>query len=135
MTAMMLHLCEDFDFVATLTNTANRTIAMRTTLADITSTLTFTAVVRLNGTVVQYRGSTATRFPVARSTFNVADQSMLLHVACVAAKFGYLEIKFIEVGYIMIPLETNLSQTKISSVNGDKPSILMWLFTNSSIFG
>ena len=86
--------CEDFDFVANLTNTANRTVVMRTTLADITSTLTFTAVVRLNGTVVQCRGLTATGFPAVNSTFNVAGQSMLLHVACLAAKFGYLEIKF-----------------------------------------
>ena len=73
--------CDDFNFLATLTNTSNPTVVMSTTLADITSTLTFTAVVRLNGTVVQCRGSTAAGFPIISSTFNVAGQSMLFCVA------------------------------------------------------
>ena len=76
--------CEDFNFVATLTITANMMMMSSTTLADITSMLTFNATSRLNGTVVQCRGSTATGFPIVNSTFNVAGQSTLLHVACVA---------------------------------------------------
>ena len=75
--------CEDFNFLATLTNTSNPTVVMTTTLADITSTLTFNATSRLNGTVVQCRGSTAADFPIVNSTFNVAGQSTFLHVACV----------------------------------------------------
>jgi len=70
--------CEDFDFVATLTATANPTVVMRTTLADMTSTLAFNANSRLNGTVVQCRGSTADSFPINSSTVNVAGTCMLL---------------------------------------------------------
>ena len=36
--------CEDFNFVATLTNTSNSTTVMSTLLADMTSTLTFTTI-------------------------------------------------------------------------------------------
>ena len=64
--------CTDLDFVATLTNIANRTTVMSTTLADMTSTLTFTAAARLNGTVVQCRGTTADGFPTANRMLNVA---------------------------------------------------------------
>ena len=69
--------CEDFDFVATLTNTANLTVVSGTILADITSTLTFTATAGLNGTVVQCRGSTAFGFPVVNNTLHVAGAPML----------------------------------------------------------
>ena len=72
--------CEDFDFVATLTDTANPTVVMRTTLADITSTLTFTAAARLNGTVVQCRGSTENATPMNSSILNVAGMSILFDV-------------------------------------------------------
>ena len=64
--------CEDFDFMATLTNTANPTVVFATTLADMTSTLTFTATTRLNGTVVQCRGTTAAGFPITNTSLNVA---------------------------------------------------------------
>ena len=63
--------CDNIDFVATLTNTANPMIVMNTTVADMTSTLTFTTAVRLNGTVVQCRGSTADGFPITNRTLNV----------------------------------------------------------------
>ena len=68
--------CEDFDFVATLTNTANLMTVMSATVADITSTLTFTATTRLNGTVVQCRGTTADGFPINNSTVSVAGVSV-----------------------------------------------------------
>ena len=70
--------CVDFNFVATLTNIANPTVVMGTTLVDMTSTLTFTAAVRLNGTVVQCRGSTAVGFPIVSISLNIAG------VFCVA---------------------------------------------------
>ena len=69
--------CEDFQFVATLTATVNPNVVMRTTLADMTSTLTFTATSRLNGTVVQCRGQTAVGFPINSSTVDVAGAPML----------------------------------------------------------
>ena len=72
--------CEDFDFVATLTNTANPNVVSGTTLADMTSTLTFPATARLNGTVVQCRGSTETEFPTVSRTLNVTG---MLVFACV----------------------------------------------------
>ena len=72
--------CEDFDFVTTLTDTTNPTVVMRTTLADMISTLTFTAAARLNGTVVQCRGSTADGFPIVNNSLNVAG-APIIHVA------------------------------------------------------
>ena len=68
--------CEDFDFVATFTNTANPMTVMSATVADMTSTLTFTASTRLNGTVVQCRGVTADAFPMSNSTISVAGVSV-----------------------------------------------------------
>ena len=59
--------CSDFGFVATLTDVN----------PDLTSTLTFTAAIRLNGTVVQCRGTTADGFPMSNSTFNVAGEFVL----------------------------------------------------------
>jgi len=72
--------CEDFDFVAILTNTANPTVVhvSGTTLADMT-TLTFPATAGLNGTVVQCRGSTETEFPIVNRTLNVTG---MLVFAC-----------------------------------------------------
>ena len=70
--------CEDFDFVTTLTATVNPNVVTGTTLADITSTLTFTAAARLNGTVVQCRGQTAVGFPINSSTLNVAGTCFML---------------------------------------------------------
>ena len=71
--------CTDLNFVATLTNTANPMTVMSATVADITSTLTFTATVRLNGTVVQCRGTTADGFPITNQTLNVAGTFRLQH--------------------------------------------------------
>ena len=45
---------------------------MSNTVADITPTLTFTAAVRLTGTVVQCRGTTAEGFLTAYRVLNVA---------------------------------------------------------------
>ena len=45
------------------------------TLADMTSILTFTAATRLNGTVVQCRGGTASEFPT--TNLNIAGASVL----------------------------------------------------------
>ena len=58
--------CSDFDFVATLTDVN----------PDITSTLTFTATVRLSGTVVQCRGATLDGFQLTNSTLNIAGKFM-----------------------------------------------------------
>ena len=69
--------CEDFDFVATLTNTANPTVVMGTTLADMTSTLTFTATARLNGTAVQCKGTTVVGFPIVSISLNIAGVFVL----------------------------------------------------------
>ena len=69
--------CEDFDFVANLTNIANLTVVIGTTLADMTSTLAFSATSRLNGTVMQCRGLTAFGFPITNN--NVAGIS-IMHV-------------------------------------------------------
>ena len=91
--------CEEFDFVATLTNTANPTVVRSTTLADMTSTLTFTAAAILNGTMVQCKGSTAAGFPIVNSTFNVAGTFILYCIAYVAGK---QEIKFIELGCFIV---------------------------------
>ena len=63
--------CTDFNFVATLINIANTMVMGFTTLADMTSTLTFNATVRLNGTVMQCRGTTAVGFPITNRTLNV----------------------------------------------------------------
>ena len=72
--------CEDFDFVVTLTATANSTVVRGTTLADMTSTLAFTATARLNGTVIQCRGSTESGVPITNNTLNVAGASILQHL-------------------------------------------------------
>ena len=64
--------CADLDFVATLTNRTNPTTVPGGTVADMTSTLAFTAAVRLNGTVVQCRGTTADGILTANSTLNIA---------------------------------------------------------------
>ena len=72
--------CTDLNFVTTLTNTANPMTVMSATVADMTSTLVFTATARLNGTVVQCRGTTADGFPIMNLTLNVAGTSRLHHV-------------------------------------------------------
>ena len=69
--------CDNIDFVATFTNTANPMTVQGGTLADMTSTLTFTAAVRLNGTVVQCRGATAVGFPVVNNTLHVAGAAIM----------------------------------------------------------
>ena len=63
------------DFVAMFTNTTNPMTVRGGTLADMTSTLRFTAATRLNGTVVQCRGRTASEFPT--TNLNIAGASVL----------------------------------------------------------
>ena len=63
--------CDNINFIATLTNTTNSMIVMNIAVADMTSTLAFTATVRLNGTVVQCRGITAVT-QIANRTVYVA---------------------------------------------------------------
>ena len=72
----LTHEYEDFDFVATLTNTANPNVVSATALADMTSTLTITATARLNGTVVQCRGTTESGLPITNNTLSVAGTSI-----------------------------------------------------------
>ena len=64
--------CTDLNFVATLTNLTNPTTVQGGPVADMTSTLAFTAAVRLTGTVVQCRGTTADGTSTASSTINIA---------------------------------------------------------------
>ena len=72
--------CSVFDFVATLINTTNPITVMSTTLADMTSTLTFSVTTRLNGTVVQCKGTTAVGLSITNNTLNVAGASILQHL-------------------------------------------------------
>ena len=69
--------CSNISFVATFTNTANPMTVQGGTLADMTSTLTITAVTRLNETVVQCRGSTAVGFSINSSILNVAGAAFM----------------------------------------------------------
>ena len=60
--------CAEFDYRATLTSVG----PVQSSIADLTSTFSFTASARVNGTVVQCRGSTATGRQMANSTLIVA---------------------------------------------------------------
>ena len=60
--------CAEFDYRATLTSVG----PVQNGFADMTSTFIFTIGTRVNGTVVQCRGSTATGIQMASSTLNVA---------------------------------------------------------------
>ena len=74
--------CDNIDFVATFTNTANPMTVRNTNIADMISTLTFSSPASLNGTVVQCRGVTADGVPITNSTLNVAGTSLCFdHVA------------------------------------------------------
>ena len=72
--------CDNIDFVATFTNTANPMTVMNTNVADMTSTLTFSSPVRLNGTVVQCRGAIASGNPITNQTLTVAGASLSQHL-------------------------------------------------------
>ena len=60
--------CADLDYQATLTSVG----PAQSGFADMTSTFRLTASARVNGTVVQCRGSTATGVQMANSTLIVA---------------------------------------------------------------
>ena len=77
--------CVNFNFVATLTNIANPTVILTGTLADMTSTLAFTATARLNGTVVQCRGTTEAGSPVTNHTINITGDSCCI-ICCLATR-------------------------------------------------
>ena len=70
-------LCSNITFVATFTNTANRMTVTSGPVADMTSTLTITTAVRLNGTVVQCRGTTESVFLIVNRTLNIAGATKL----------------------------------------------------------
>ena len=59
--------CTDIDFLATLTSVG----PVLMSVADLTSTFMFTAAARLNGTVVQCSGFTASGVLMARETLNI----------------------------------------------------------------
>ena len=82
--------------MTTFTNTANPTVVMTTTLADMTSTLSFNAAAGLNRTVVQCRGSTENATPMNSSNLNVVGMSILFDVV-EQPKFWDLEI--ISIGF------------------------------------
>ena len=72
--------CVELEFVATLTNIANPTTVTGVTVADITSTLAFTATARLNGTLVQCRGTNSNGFLTKNTTHTIAGKlNMHLH--------------------------------------------------------
>ena len=68
--------CADFDYQVSLTSVS----AIQNGFADMVSTFTFTASARVNGTVVQCRGLTATEHQIASQTLNVTGG---LHTHCV----------------------------------------------------
>ena len=68
--------CTNLDYYANLT----RVRAIRNGFADMTSTFRFTASTRVNGTVVQCKGLTATEGQTASQTLNVTGG---LHTLCV----------------------------------------------------
>ena len=73
--------CSNITFGATFTNTANRMTVTSGPVADMTSTLTITATVRLNGTVVQCRGATESGSLTFSRTLHIAGAPMLLLVS------------------------------------------------------
>ena len=68
--------CTNFDYQATLTSVS----AIQNGFADMTSTFRFTASARVNGTVVQCKGLTATEDQMATHRLNVTGG---LHTQCV----------------------------------------------------
>ena len=66
--------CAEFDYRATLT----RVGPVQNALADMTSTFSFTASARVNGTVVQCRESTATRIQMENSTLIAAGRTIFV---------------------------------------------------------
>ena len=62
--------CDDFDFLATLTNVG----LVQSGAADMTSTFRFTARAELNGTVVECSGTTSPPTPSESHTFTVAGK-------------------------------------------------------------
>ena len=68
--------CTDLDYYATLISVS----AIRNEFADMTSTFGFTASVRVNGTVVQCKGVTATEDQIGSHTLIVTGG---LHTQCV----------------------------------------------------
>ena len=64
--------CNEFDFLATLTNVGPRDIM--TGAADMTSTFRFTARAELNGTVVECTGTTSPPTPSVNHMFTVAGK-------------------------------------------------------------
>ena len=70
--------CADLDYQATLTSVG----PVQNGFADMTSTFSFTASARVNGTVVQCRGSTATGIQVASNALN-ATGMVQCSVLCV----------------------------------------------------
>ena len=68
--------CSNITFMAIFTNIANRITVTSGPVADMTSTLTITAAVRLNGTVVQCRGATESAI-TRNTTLNIAGATEL----------------------------------------------------------
>ena len=66
-TSASLVQCADFDYQATLTSIG----PVQGVYADMTSTFRFTTSARVNGTVVQCVGATATEMLIASSILNV----------------------------------------------------------------
>ena len=70
--------CNDLDFVANLTHITNRMTVQGTMLYDMEATMTFTATTRLNGRVLQCRGSNAVGLiNILNTTINFSGGFML----------------------------------------------------------
>ena len=79
--------CAEFDYRATLT----RVGPVQNALADMTSTFSFTAHTRVNGTLVQCRESTATGIQTKNSTLIATGTTMFVEdhaVCCFIVKNG-----------------------------------------------
>ena len=96
--------CVDLDYRATLTSIG----PVQNGFANMTSTFRFTASARVNGTVVQCRGSTATGAQMANSTLIVAG---IVHADCVLCKammlwfhmsYFYPSISTLKLDYIYV---------------------------------
>ena len=75
--------CSNITFGATFTNTTNHMRIASGPVADMTSTLTITTTVRLNGTVVQCRGAIESGSAAFNRALHIAGTSMLLFVSTV----------------------------------------------------
>ena len=79
--------CTDFDYHATLTSVS----AIQNRFADMTSTFMFTASARMNGTMVQCKGVTATEDQIANSILKVTG-GLHTHCMCMVCPWKFIAL-------------------------------------------